>query len=188
MKRYFLLTCFTLIAVAVVACNFKKATSKQDIVCDKTYALCTSAQCIPNPNNPTEAICFCEVLEGKSFGHTACNKRDPFIDHLGVKHIISTFSFEQFSTKKCMTCPSGKTWSDCLDQPCTVDPLDSSKAICACKIVRTGEYQTFGGNCDSSTCDTGFWSGATVDANATSTKSLMKTLNLQESPTTFCSE
>ena len=188
MKKYFAFTLFALIAVAVVACNFKKTTSKQDIICDKTYALCTSAHCIPNPNQPNEAICFCDVHEGKSLGRTACTKRDPYIDHMGVKRVISTFSFEQFSSKKCMTCPSGTPWTDCLDQPCTVDPLDSSKAICACKVIRTGAYQTFGGNCDTSTCDGGFWSGATVEGNEASTKSLMQALDLREPPTSFCSE
>jgi len=179
---------FALIALIVVACGFTKLDGTKNIICDQVYALCTSAQCIPDPNNSNESICFCEVRKGKSLGHTPCNKRVPTTDQQGIEHVISTFSFDDFATKENMTCSSGMPWSDCLDQPCTVDPLDPSKAICICTIVRTGAFQTFGGNCDRSTCDKGYWSGATVEANSVSVQALMKALGLSESPQRFCSE
>lgn len=165
------------------------AAAQKTIICDaKQYALCTSAQCIPDPLNLAKTICFCEVHPGKSLGHTSCQERVPYTDHVGVRHVTSTFAFNDFATKKSMTCPSGAVWSDCLDQPCVLDPMDSSKAICACKAVPTGASQTFGGNCDTSTCDKGYWSGASLDGNKKNIGILAKALGLKKSPLRSCSK
>lgn len=187
MKILFAILC-SVLAISVVACGYAKIEKGKNIVCDQQYAICSSSQCIPDPSHPNEVICFCEVLNGKSFGQTACDKRAPYIDENGVGHVISTYSFHDSDSKKFMTCPSGSPWANCLDQPCTIDPLDPSKAICTCKIVRTGVFQTLGGNCDQSTCDKGYWSGATPNANKMAGEILMKALGLRESPQRFCPE
>ena len=60
-----------------------------------------------------------------------------------------------------MSCPKGSPWTNCVDMPCTVDPQNSDRAICSCKIENTQVFFTFGGDCSTNTCATGFWSGAT---------------------------
>lgn len=186
MKKYVVSIAIALMGIIIIACTYSKVEKGKMVVCDELYALCTSAQCIPNPNNPNESICYCEVHEGKSLGQTPCKKRTPHTDTLGTKHITSTFSFEDFPIKSVMTCPSGSPWSNCLDMPCVIDPLDSSKAICSCQVIHTGTFQTLGGNCDTSTCSTGYWSAATVESNQEAIETLRKALNLEKSPERLC--
>lgn len=186
MRKWIIYICLAVVAVVGIGFSYAKLSKDKNIICEQQYALCTSARCIPNPNNPDEATCFCEVLPGKSLGHTSCNKRIPRIDQMGIKRVTSTFSLAQFPSKKTMTCPSGKPWTDCLDQSCTVDPQDPSRAICLCKVVRTGEFQTMGGSCDTATCDTGYWSGATVEANSSNIQALIQALKLKQSPQRSC--
>jgi len=94
-------------------------------ICDQAYVLCTSAPCIPAPKDPkNKSICECVVQVGKSYGNATCEARKPKTLSDGTKMLISTYSFEQAPTMKIMSCPSGKPWSNYLDQPCTVDPLD----------------------------------------------------------------
>ncbi|AXS41355.1 hypothetical protein [Breoghania sp. L-A4] len=85
-----------------------------------------------------------------------------------------------------MACPSGKSWTDCLDKPCTVDPSDPLKAICACAIQQTGAFVTYGGGCNTLTCDTAFWSAATPAAFVQGTTMLIEELGLAKSPVAFC--
>jgi hypothetical protein len=138
------------------------------------YALCTSAPCIPDPRHSDYAICSCAVENGDSVGNKNCKQRIPKQDQFNVKQVISTFSFEQFKTKKSMTCAKGTPWTDCVDAPCTVNPMDPTKAICSCKINYDQAYFTFGGDCDTKTCATGFWSGATTSAGTLLRKSLLE--------------
>ncbi|MFT3742279.1 MAG: hypothetical protein QM752_06395 [Gammaproteobacteria bacterium] len=148
------------------------------IVCNQEYALCTSAPCIPDPRHSNYAICACVVEKGDSVGYKACEQRAPTQDHFKVRHIVSTFSFVQFSTKKSMTCSKGTPWTNCVDSPCTIDPMDSTKAICSCPIKHDQEFFTFGGHCDTSTCVTGFWSGATTSTGASFRNVLLEKLKL----------
>jgi hypothetical protein len=140
--------------------NAYAGTSPHAIVCEQSYALCTSAACIPDPKNPDKSICDCVVQQGKSAGFTACKKRKPSVDQYNVTHLISTFSFEQFASKKSLTCPKGMPWSNCVDMPCTVDPHNTNRAICLCQVNTTQAFFTFGGDCKTNACTSGFWSGA----------------------------
>ena len=58
--------------------------------------------------------------------------------------------------------------------------------ICACDVVRTGEWMTAGGQCNTATCKTAYWSGAPMDAFSDGTDFLMKNLNLKKSPVNWC--
>lgn len=136
------------------------AAHKPAIVCDQPYALCTSAPCIPDPKNPGGTICECVVQKGKNVGFSSCEQRKPVADKFKATHLISTFSFEQFATKKSLSCPKGAPWSNCVDMACTVDPQNVNRAICSCKVDNTQAFFTFGGNCETTSCNTGFWSGA----------------------------
>ena len=72
-----------LLGILCVTCGYEKSHTV-GIICDQRYALCTSAPCIPDPQNPEKAICSCEVYEGKSFGQADCKKRKPHTDKHGV--------------------------------------------------------------------------------------------------------
>ncbi|MDR3478979.1 MAG: hypothetical protein P4M14_13225 [Gammaproteobacteria bacterium] len=151
----------SLISAFLCISNMSAATQAPAIVCDQTYALCTSAACIPDPNNSERTICDCAVMKGKSAGFTTCAQRKPFVDKYKAEHLISTFSFEQFAAKKSLTCPQGAPWSNCVDMPCTQDSQHPNHAICSCTVNNTQAFFTFGGECINSTCESGFWSGAT---------------------------
>jgi hypothetical protein len=150
--------------VAVVLLVFYLSSdSKTNRLCVQEYALCTSAQCIPDPNDHTKAICFCDVERGgPSMATLPCDQLRPSTDQNGIKTVYSTFSLKQARQgKQPMNCPSNTPWTWCLNKKCTVNPFDPSKAVCSCDIKRDeGEWTTFGGAQDTSTCSTGFWSGA----------------------------
>ncbi len=155
-----LIKAILIVGVFLFLSNTYAVTPPHAIVCEQAYALCTSAPCLPDPNNPNKSICECVVQQGKSAGFTTCEKRKPQTDQYKATHLISTFSFEQFSSKKSLACSKGMPWSNCVDMPCTVDPQNAHRAICLCQLNATQAFFTFGGNCESSACATGFWSGA----------------------------
>jgi hypothetical protein len=88
--------------------------------------------------------------------------------------------------KKVLTCASGTPWTRCHNKRCTVDPSDAKKAICICDVLRTGESITLGGNCDTATCSTGYWSGATLKDFDEATSFMVKALSLDQSPVKWC--
>jgi len=177
----------TTVLFLITVVSFASAQTGKGHVCEGLYALCTSAPCIPDPTDPEKkAVCSCEVLDGRSFGFHACPQRKASTDSNGVTKVTSTFSFAQAPTKPVLVCPAGKPWTDCLDSPCIVDPMDPTHAICTCGIERKGSFVTLGGDCNTITCDTGYWSGATPDTNEVVSGPLMKALGIDTSPMTLC--
>ncbi|MBL8585570.1 MAG: hypothetical protein JNM23_02445, partial [Bradyrhizobiaceae bacterium] len=125
--------------VAVAAVLGPVAAHAENYLCKGQFALCTSAPCIPQPGNPTVAICTCDVEEGPNLATVACDTLKPSTDADGVRTIYSTYSPKQFEQgKRVLKCPAGTPWTWCLNSPCTVDPANPEKAICACDIKRTG--------------------------------------------------
>lgn len=171
----------------IVAFGYKKAGGPQMHLCEHQFALCTSAVCIPEPGEPTKAICFCDVVNGPSMSTAACETVRPTTDSHGVRTIYSAFALNQFKEgKKGMKCPDGTPWTWCLNKQCTVDPSDPQKAICTCDVVRGGEWMTLGGNCDTTTCETGYWSGATIRDVDEGSSYLAKALGLDMPPIQWC--
>jgi len=173
---------WTLLALSLFSATAFAEPGATPIVCNQEYALCTSAQCVPDPRHADMAICSCVVENGNSVGYKSCNERTPKSKQFKVKRLISTFSFKQFATKKGMSCPRGKPWTNCLDAPCNVDPLRAGKAICSCKINHDQDFITFGGGCDSSQCATGFWSGATLRTSNALRKAMLENINVTQDP------
>lgn len=156
-------------------------------LCKHQFALCTSALCVPQPGDPTKAICFCDVEQGPSMSSVPCDQLQPSTDENGITTLFSAFSLDQFNQgKQGMKCPNGTPWTWCLNKRCTVDPINSKKAICTCDVVRTGEWMTLGGNCDTSTCKTGYWSGAAMKDFDQGNAFLTKALALDKSPAKWC--
>lgn len=190
MKK-FLFVCAVIVVSALSISYEALAESKSGgdsgTVCNNEYVLCTSAPCIPDPSNPdSKAICSCEVNKGQNFGMSDCEARKPSTDSNGVTKALSTYSFAQATEKTVLSCPLGKPWSDCLDQPCIVDPMNALKAICTCKIVRDKPFVTYGGNCDTLTCDKAYWSAATAESFLEGSSELAKAMGLESVPAEFC--
>jgi hypothetical protein len=178
----------TAAAVFTVAFGSEQSAKSNMQLCKHQYALCTSALCIPQPGEPTKAICFCAVEEGASMSSVSCDTNQPSSDGNGIRTVYSAFSLEQFKEgKKVLKCPNGTPWTWCLDKRCTVDPSDPKKAICVCDVLRTEEWITLGGKCDTGTCSTGYWSGATVKDFNEATSFMVKALSLNHSPVEWCS-
>jgi hypothetical protein len=184
------LACFFLVAavaVFTIALGNGQAAGPSMQLCKHQYALCTSALCVPQPGDPTKAICFCDVQEDASMSSVPCDTTEPSTDANGIRTVYSAFSLEQFKEgKKVLRCPNGTPWTWCLNKRCTVDPSDSKKAICVCDVLRTEEWITLGGKCDTGTCKTGYWSGATVKDFNEATSFMVKSLNLDRSPVEWC--
>jgi len=175
------------VAVFAVAFGDEQAAESNMQLCKHPYALCTSALCIPQPGDPTKAICFCAVEEGASMSSVPCNTIQPSTDANGIRTVYSAFSLEQFKQgKKVLRCPSGTPWTWCLNKRCTVDPSDPKKAICVCDVLRTEEWITLGGNCDTATCTTGYWSGATSKDFNEASVFMVKALGRDRSPVKWC--
>src|SRR5262245_31822882 len=105
------LACLFLIAAAAVstiALGNEQAAGPSMQLCKHQYALCTSALCIPQPGDPTKAICFCDVQDGASMASVPCNTVQPSTDANGIRTVYSAFSLEQFKQgKKVLRCPTG---------------------------------------------------------------------------------
>jgi hypothetical protein len=163
------------------------SAAAKDYLCNQQFALCTSAPCVPQPGNPDVAICSCVVEEGPNLATVDCDAVKPSTDANGVRTVYSQFMLTQFEQgMKAMRCPGGTPWAQCLNKICTVDPADPKKAICMCDVVRTGEWQTAGGDCDTATCATGYWSGALLADAKDNGDFIMKELNIAKSPVNAC--
>lgn len=154
----------------------------EDRLCTQEYALCTSAPCIPDPNDHTKAICFCDVERGPSMSTIPCKELQPTTDSNGIRTVYSTFPLKQLKDgKRPMNCPSSTPWTWCLNKKCTINPANPSQAICSCDIKRNkGEWTTFGGDQDASTCSDTYWSGALLQDAENGGKFLQKNLPRQE--------
>jgi hypothetical protein len=50
----------------------------------------------------------------------------------------------------------------CLDVVCSIDPDNPSLAKCGCVNNHSGDFYTFGGGCDTSTCSSVIWSATSA--------------------------
>ncbi|MFE5082120.1 MauE/DoxX family redox-associated membrane protein [Streptomyces mirabilis] len=126
-------------------------------LCKQRYALCTKAACKPSLSDPNVVICRCVVEYGYSYGYKSCAKRAPV-----GRRLVSTFSTQNTNHHtRTMTCTPRAQWANCLDVDCEIDPRNPTHAVCRCKSVESGDFFTFGGNCDTSTCTSVIWSAAT---------------------------
>jgi hypothetical protein len=175
------------LASLLAVCGSVDYARAENYFCQQQFALCTSAPCIPQPGNPKVAMCMCDVEDGPNLATQACDTLKPSTDSNGIRSLYSQFALIQFAQgKKTLKCPSGTPWTWCLNKPCTVDPSDPKKAICACDIVRTGEWVTAGGNCDTGTCKTAYWSAAPVSDFHDGINFLLKSTHRSDDPVKYC--
>jgi hypothetical protein len=128
------------------------------IVCNSTFALCTTAQCTRLAGAPGFDSCNCNVMTGYSAGTTQCQD----VQDTGEgQAIISRY----YPISSYAPCSNDRPWSWCLNSPCLIDPNDSSTATCICtEMVNRGTYIIVNANQEYSptSCNTGLYSSATV--------------------------
>jgi hypothetical protein len=148
-------------------------------LCNQTFALCTTAPCVPSPSDPNISVCDCVVVNGYSIGFKTCTDRAQ-----SGNNVRSAFSTVNVNTNfGVLSCPSGVPWANCLDVECEIEPTNPALAKCRCLTVKTGESLTFGGGCDTATCTSTIWSAATPDLPATA--QYRKGMNLLGQPVNF---
>lgn len=179
--------CAAMTAMAPLAQAASAISTDTPVICNNTFALCTSAPCIPDPNDPEgTAICSCEVTKGANYGTSICGDRHLVKNRTGADQLVSTYALTQSPSKPVMSCESGALWTDCLDYPCVVDPQNPLKAICSCAIKTTGEFVTYGGDCNTRTCKDAYWSAAAPADFQSGTIALVQALGITSDPVTFC--
>ena len=72
------------------------------------------------------------------------------------------------------------TWTDCLDKPCVIDPINSNQATCTCSIKYSKNFLTFGGQCKTASCDTTLYSGASIEMLSQGTQIMVKGFKFNE--------
>src|SRR5215471_5449607 len=76
------------------------------------------------------------VADGPNLATVACDTVKPSTDANGVRTVYSQFALKQFAQgKRTLKCAAGTPWTWCLNKPCTVDPANPKKAICACDVL-----------------------------------------------------
>ncbi len=144
---------------------------EQAAFCRGTYALCISAECVPEPtldrlNNyyVTHALCECDVIQDSaeapawSMGPGACEDRGPVTQN-GRTFLISTYSNLYNDTNQEVECGEDTTWAWCYGAPCVVDEADPSKALCNCPLTK-GRADLLVGDCSGQDYCSQIWSAA----------------------------
>lgn len=134
----------------------------------------------------TFALCSCEVTKGANYGTSVCGDRDAVVNKTGATQLVSTYALTQSASKPVLSCETGHPWTDCLDYPCVVDPLNPLKAICSCAIQTTGDFVTYGGDCNVRTCKDAYWSAAAPSDFQAGTDALVQALGITSDPVTYC--
>jgi len=154
-KTFFTLAGLAFGAGALAGCS--EDANSDYIVCESTYALCTTAQCTPIEEGQETVFCDCQVKTGYSAGSTPCH--DP-VDSEEGKQIVSRYS----PIKSYAVCTNDRPWAWCYDRPCIVDKNDPAKAVCSCNIAKgKGPYVMVTDAFTASTCTTGLYSSATLE-------------------------
>lgn len=173
--------------VAAAACDSTaqsdpKVVQVEDVwMCDQTFALCTTAPCVPSPTDPNISVCDCVVVNGNSIGSKRCSDRA----QSGNK-IRSAFSTVNLNANfAVLSCPSGAAWANCLDVECEIDPVNPARAKCQCVTVKTGPSITFGGGCDTATCTSTTWSAATPEMYEAGMRQLRNGMDRVGKPVSF---
>lgn len=161
-KKLIILAVFIFIIYIIISMYFTKNSNKM-VKCNMKFGLCPAAKCIPSPYDDTKAFCMCDVATGTNYsvGNNDCEKIQPYKTKNGQEIIFSDFSPSITKMGYHLTyCPPEAVNMNCMNKICSVDPNDSSKAICICdKLDNNGlDWVTFNKNGAPKTCN--YQSGA----------------------------
>jgi len=136
-------------------------------LCKQPYALCTSAKCIRLKSNNNMVVCYCDVLEGCSFGTQSCESLKPYKKG-NLNFLYSTYNPIQSASNcnKVVEYPNesndSTTFANCLNQICIVDPSNKQKSFCFCPLQVADQWVTVGNTVV--TNPNLYLSGASVDS------------------------
>ncbi len=121
------------VTVFTIALGSEQTAKTGMELCKHQYALCTSALCIPEPNDPTKAICFCAVEKGASMSSVPCNTTQPSTDANGIRTVYSAFSLEQFKEgKKVLRSPTARRGRGASTSVApSIHPMPRKQSVCA---------------------------------------------------------
>lgn len=126
------------------------------VVCESTYALCTTAKCTPADGSTDTVACACDVKTGYSAGEKPCTGESESSKGTEI-------SSRYYPIKSYAACDNDRPWAWCLDKKCIVDKDDPTKASCACTVTKNeGPYLVVTDTYTDTTCTTDLWSSATV--------------------------
>ncbi len=146
------------------------------IVCQSTYALCTTAKCVRVPGQKNTVSGACDVKSGYSAGLQPCQDAKQTSQGQQIRS-------RYFPIRSYQACSNGRPWAWCLDKACITDKKDPSKAECACTLVKNrGAYVSVTATYDKSACTTGIISSAPVMQDHEVTDFLKDNDQLKASP------
>jgi hypothetical protein len=132
------------------------ASSIKFTMCKSTYALCTTAACVPIAGQKGNLNCPCSVHTGYSGGVKACQA----VQHTAAGDLVYS---RYYPVKAYAECSNDRPWAWCLDVPCLIDKKDPSKANCTCTVTKNqNPYVIVTDHYTAKTCSTGIISSATV--------------------------
>jgi len=163
-NRKLILFILCLVFLIFVLFYFFYNNTKNNVKCNMKYALCPAAQCVPDTNDESKAYCFCDVVNGTNYslGNNNCENIKPYTTKSGEEIIFSDFSpiIEKMGYHV-IDCPPDAINLNCMNKICSVNPNDSTKAICVCdKTDNKGlNWKTYNKNGEPNICN--YKSGAT---------------------------
>ena len=141
---------------ATTAASSVPAGSSSFTMCKSTYALCTTAACVPIAGQKGNLNCPCSVHTGYSGGVKACKA----VAHTAAGDLIYS---RYYPVKAYAECSNDRPWAWCLDVPCLIDKNDPKKANCTCTVTKNqNPYVIVTDHYTAKTCTTGIISSATV--------------------------
>lgn len=145
---------FYLLALVILGSN----TFATDLtVCKGTFALCTTAKCIPVAGKTGEVSCQCDVKKGYSAAAKGCE----LVKNTNEGKLIYS---RYYPIKGYVACSNARPWAWCLDKPCIIDKKHPTKANCTCSVVSNqGDYVIVTNKYTETTCTTDLYSSATVE-------------------------
>lgn len=128
------------------------------VICEGPYALCAYAKCIPMPGKKNKAICTCEAKSGYSIGNKACPAKPKVIVNQ-----FETLDSRYYPVKSYVSCHNDRTWANCYNSKCVINPDNPKQAFCTCSTVKNkGDYMFSTDSCDTSGCESGMISSYVV--------------------------
>lgn len=165
-------------ALLLLAAVSSSAFAAKPVICEGPYVLCAYAKCIPMPDKKDKALCTCEVKSGYSIGSTSCQTKPAVI-----VNDFETLDSRYFPVKKYVSCHNDRTWANCYNAKCVINPKDKSQAFCTCGTVKNkGDYMLANDSCDKTDCETGMISSYVIKDAVSEYDSLKTVTNFDKLP------
>lgn len=106
------------------------------------YALCTTAKCLPIPNDSKHLNCYCDIKYGLAVGlNIGNNSYQPF-NSSTKEYMYSLYSGYNNADLDIVRCDKG-TWGSCIDKLCVASKMNPQKAWCQCEAATRTPWISF---------------------------------------------